>query len=99
MKTPKNRARDSKRSPVSEIDRRRAHLAAGGTIGNYDRSHYAKNNENKDPYDGGEDPNYAWTSESQDEMDKLAEAGHESMKHQEGKENLLDKSSQSKPPF
>jgi hypothetical protein len=32
-------------------------------------------------------------------MDKLAEAGHESMKHKEGKENLLDKSSQSKPPF
>jgi hypothetical protein len=22
----------------------------------------------QDPYDGGEDPNYAWTSESQDEM-------------------------------
>lgn len=27
-----------------------------------------KPNLNKDPYEGGEDPNYAWTSESQDEM-------------------------------
>lgn len=28
---------------LSERDRRRAHLAAGGTIANYDRSHYEKN--------------------------------------------------------
>jgi len=51
-----------------ERSRRRAHLAAGGTIANYDRSHYPKKNDNKDPYEGGEDPNYAWTSELQDEM-------------------------------
>lgn len=25
-----------------ELDRRRAHLASGGTINNYDRSHYSK---------------------------------------------------------
>jgi hypothetical protein len=43
MKTPKDRARNSKRSPMSEIERRRAHLAAGGTIANYDTSHYAEN--------------------------------------------------------
>lgn len=90
MKTPKDRARNSKRSPMSEIERRRAHLAAGGTVGNYDRSHYL------------EDAPEGWfthTPETLDEMDRLAESGHESMKHQEGKENLLDKSSQSKPPF
>jgi len=51
-----------------ERSRRRAHLAAGGTIANYDRSHYAKKNDNKDPYDGGEDPNWDWTSEKQDEI-------------------------------
>lgn len=90
MKTPKNRARDSKRSPVSEIDRRRAHLAAGGTVGNYDRSHYAEH---------APEGFFTHTPETLDEMDKLAEAGHESMKHKEGKENLLDKSTQSKPPF
>jgi hypothetical protein len=59
-----------------ERSRRRAHLAAGGTIANYDRSHYPKKNENKDPYDGGEDPNYAWTSESQDEMASHYEKEH-----------------------
>jgi len=26
----------------AEVDRRRAHLASGGTINNYDRSHYKK---------------------------------------------------------
>ena len=43
-KTPKDRARDLNRSPMTEIERRRAHLAAGGTIANYDTSHYAENN-------------------------------------------------------
>ena len=92
MKTPKDRARDKRRSPnvESERDRRRAHLAAGGTIANYDTSHYAAQ---------APEGFFTHTPESLDEMDKLAEAGHESMKHQEGKENLLDKSSQSKPPF
>ena len=28
---------------MNEIDRRRAHLARGGTLANYDRSHYLKN--------------------------------------------------------
>ena len=51
-----------------ERSRRRAHLDAGGTIANYDRSHYPKKNENNDPSDGGEDPNWLWTSEAQDEM-------------------------------
>jgi hypothetical protein len=59
--------RDSTQFP-DERSRRRAHLASGGTIANYDRSHYPKKNDNKDPYDGGEDPNWAWTSESQNEM-------------------------------
>ena len=27
---------------LTELDRRRAHLASGGTINNYDRSHYKK---------------------------------------------------------
>jgi hypothetical protein len=27
-----------------------------------------KPNLNQDPYDGGEDPNWAWTSETQNEM-------------------------------
>jgi hypothetical protein len=29
----------------SEIDRRREHLANGGTLANYDRSHYELDNE------------------------------------------------------
>ena len=28
---------------MTEIERRRAHLARGGTLANYDRSHYLKN--------------------------------------------------------
>ena len=92
MKTPKDRARDKRRSPnvENERDRRRAHLAAGGTIANYDTSHYA--------YSAPEGF-FTHTPETLDEMDRLAEAGHKSMEHKEGTENLLDKSSQSKPPF
>jgi hypothetical protein len=50
-----------------ERSRRRAHLAAGGTIANYDRSHYPSKNENKDPFDGGEDPWYSWNPENREE--------------------------------
>lgn len=35
---------------------------------------------NMDPYDGGEDPNYAWTSESQDEMASYYEKEHDEKK-------------------
>ena len=90
MKTPKNRARDSKRSPVSEIERRRAHLAAGGTVGNYDRSHYAEH---------APEGWFTQTPETMDEIDRAAEAAHKTMKDTGGSENLLDKSTQSKPPF
>ena len=62
MKTPKDRGRDSKRSPMTEIERRRAHLAAGGTIANYDTSHYAEN------YDIPEGVDWSWTGESMDEQ-------------------------------
>jgi hypothetical protein len=61
MKTPKNRARDLNRSPMTEIERRRAHLAAGGTIANYDTSHYAEN------HDIPEGVDWSWTGESMDE--------------------------------
>lgn len=30
---------------MTEIERRRAHLARGGTLANYDRSHYSKIND------------------------------------------------------
>jgi hypothetical protein len=33
-----------------------------------------KPNLNQDPYDGGEDPFYGWTSETQDEMSRHYEA-------------------------
>lgn len=68
MKTPKDRARNSKRSPMSEIERRRAHLAAGGTIANYDRSHYAEHFPKADNYDIPEGVDWSWTAESQNEQ-------------------------------
>lgn len=89
MKTPKDRARDGKRSPMSELDKRRAHLAAGGTVGSYDRSHYA---------DQAPEGFYNQTPETLDEIDRMAESAHLNMKD-DGKENLLDKSTYSKPPF
>ena len=68
MKTPKDRARNSKRSPMSEIERRRAHLAAGGTIANYDTSHYAEQFPKADNYDIPEGVDWSWTGESMDEQ-------------------------------
>jgi hypothetical protein len=60
-KSPKDRARDLNRSPMTEIERRRAHLAAGGTIANYDTSHYAENQDIPEGVD------WSWTGESMDE--------------------------------
>lgn len=73
MKTPKDRARDKRRSPnvESERDRRRAHLAAGGTIANYDTSHYAENNFidiNSIPHGDMPEGFGIMTSEEQDEQ-------------------------------
>jgi hypothetical protein len=44
-----DRARDPRRSPdmENERERRRAHLKAGGTIENYDRSHYPQEYKDK----------------------------------------------------
>jgi hypothetical protein len=69
MKTPKDRARDKRRSPdvENERDRRRAHLAAGGTIANYDTSHYAEH------HDIPEGVDWSWTGESMDEQADAAE--------------------------
>ena len=89
-KAPKDRARNPKRSPSSEIERRRAHLAAGGNTDNYDRSHYA---------DHAPEGFYNHTSESLDEMDKLAEAAHEKMSENSDTVNLLDNKTYGKPPF
>ena len=89
-KTPKDRAKNTKRSPSSEIERRRAHLAAGGTIANYDRSHYI---------DQAPEGWFTHTPESLDEMDKQAEAAHEKMSGMSGTVNLLDSSTYGTPPF
>lgn len=90
MKTPKDRARNSKRSPSSEIERRRAHLAAGGTIGNYDRSHYAAY---------APEGWFTQTPETMDEIDKAAEKAHLDMKDDSGTVNVLDSSTYGDAPF
>ena len=89
-KAPKDRAKHSKRSPSNEIERRRAHLDAGGTISNYDRSHYA---------DQAPEGWFTHTPESLDEMDKQAESAHEKMSGMSDTVNLLDSSTYGKPPF
>ena len=90
MTTPKDRAHHPKRNPTSEIERRRAHINAGGTIDNYDRSHYA-----------GQAPEgwYTHTPETLDEMDKQAESAHENMSGMSGDVNVLDSSTYGTPPF
>lgn len=93
MKTPKDRARDKRRSPdvESERDRRRAHLAAGGTVGNYDRSHYAEH-----APEGWHD----LTPEAMDEIDRTAEKAHHDMEKDSDSVNLLDTGTwKNKPPF
>ena len=89
-KAPKDRAKHAKRSPSSEIERRRAHLNAGGTIGNYDRSHYA---------DNAPEGWFNHTPESLDEMDKQAESAHEKMSGISDTVNVLDSSTYGTPPF
>lgn len=89
MKTPKDRAKNPKRSPSNEIERRRAHLNAGGTIGNYDRSHYM---------DNAPEGWNTLTPEHMDEIDKQAESAHEKMGI-DNEVNLLDSSTYGKPPF
>ncbi len=89
-KAPKDRARHPRRSPSSEIERRRANLAAGGNTSNYDRSHYA---------DHAPEGFYDHTSESLDEMDKQAETAHEKMSENSDTVNLLDSKTYGKPPF
>lgn len=90
MKTPKDRARNSKRSPMSEIDLRRAHLAAGGTLGNYDRAHYASY---------APEGWFTQTPETMDEIDKAAEKAHLDMQDDAGTVNLLDSSTYGEAPF
>jgi hypothetical protein len=92
MKTPKDRARDKRRSPniQTERERRRAHLAAGGTIANYDTSHYAMH-----APEGWHD----LTPETMDEIDKAAEKAHLDMKADTGTVNVLDSSTYGNAPF